>query len=126
MVINNTIRVIVPCTRYLYGYSVPIEGDIKETVSTCLKKARFGFNRIQAYGYHRGVGFSDFSNMTSSEYRWPGETVDQESRPVACLHHPIERLEKYNGGRLLYDQYSNRAVATDFYASQLYFISFSD
>ncbi|KAH6911995.1 hypothetical protein BKA70DRAFT_1559498 [Coprinopsis sp. MPI-PUGE-AT-0042] len=126
MVINNTVRVIVPCTRFISGYSIPISGDIKKTTSTYLKKAQFGYNRVQAYGYHRGVGFSDFSNLTSSEYRWPGETVVAETRPVACLHHPVERLEKYDGGRMLFDQYSNRAVVTDFYASRLFFISFTD
>jgi hypothetical protein len=103
-----------------------MEGDIKSTFRTCLKKARFGYSKVQAYGYHRGLGFNDFSDLTSSEYRWPGETVDPKVHPVSRLHHPIDKLEEYDGGRLLFDQYSNRAVATDFYASRLYFISFSD
>ncbi|KAH6911997.1 hypothetical protein BKA70DRAFT_1559499 [Coprinopsis sp. MPI-PUGE-AT-0042] len=126
MTINGTIRVIVPSTRFLSGYTIPLEGDITKTFNTCLKRARFGYTLVHAYGYHRGLGFSDFSNLTSSEYRWPGETVLPETRPAAFLHHPIKAWENYKGGRMLLDQYSNVAVATDFYASRLFFISFTD
>ncbi|KAH6901423.1 hypothetical protein BKA70DRAFT_1309499 [Coprinopsis sp. MPI-PUGE-AT-0042] len=126
MVLHNTTRILVQGTSSVSGFQIPVEGDSKKAAVTCLVKGRFGFGQAQAYGYHRGVGFSNHDLLTSSEYRWPGETASPEAQNAGCRYHTVNRLDNFDGGRMLLDQYSNRAVVVDFYASQLFFVSFGD
>ncbi|KAH6911994.1 hypothetical protein BKA70DRAFT_1422715 [Coprinopsis sp. MPI-PUGE-AT-0042] len=123
MVIGGTVRIVVPSSRYLHGYQIPLEGYIKETTSVCLKKNWFSPDVAQAYGYHRGIGLRHVERMLSSEYRWPDEVAVPNTRPVTCIRHHIERLGD-GCRRLFMDQYSNRVVIVESSTSQFFFVSF--
>ncbi|KAH6911983.1 hypothetical protein BKA70DRAFT_1535014 [Coprinopsis sp. MPI-PUGE-AT-0042] len=124
MVINDTIHIVVQCSESLSGYLIPVASGSKPIVKTRLMRGRYGLCHAQAYGYHKGLGFSGLECFTSSEYSWPGEPVSAEKRPISFYSHPVKRLD-FLRGRLLFDQCSGCVVLTDHYASQLVFISFT-
>ncbi|KAF6748065.1 hypothetical protein DFP72DRAFT_584324 [Ephemerocybe angulata] len=122
VIMNDTIRLVVPTIEALYFLTIPMDDhDLEAVQFEEVLATTFSANQsAQSFGNRRAVGIdhtSDGIDIFTAQYRFKEDGIPKKGYRPTCQRHPYSSDPRESIPYLFFDQFSNRIIQIDEYAS---------